>query len=91
MTIDTIAARNKRIEELAQKLGERERLWIEAMDEAQTQKDRAEVAEAKLARAERLAEAAGRLNPMASDDEWREMREALTAYRSPEPAAESEA
>jgi hypothetical protein len=38
----------------------------------------------RIALADRLAEAADRLNPTATDDEWRAMREALAAYREEE-------
>ena len=106
----------RRIGTLQSEVEEKKRLWVEAMDEAQAWKYRAEAAEArveesdetahlangtvalalkhrdaaearvadleaKLARADRLAEAADALSPVATDDEWRRMREVVATYR----------
>lgn len=50
--------------------------WFAASQESQSELLK------RIARADRLAEVADRLNPTATDDEWRAMREALSAYRS---------
>jgi uncharacterized coiled-coil protein SlyX len=105
MSIDTIAARNKRlkvleaqraddaatIKGLVKQIAELEdelRRRQEIIDDARIRMDdrlkRAESAEARVTLADRLAEAADRLNPTATDDEWRAMREALAAYREEE-------
>jgi hypothetical protein len=67
----------KKYEEAAKALGEGLKEWYTASQDSQRELLK------RIALADRLAEAADRLNPTATDDEWRAMREALAAYYSP--------